>query len=201
MSVILPGFSVQLLVSLSAPIQSFPHFDGGGLVQVLVRVWCPSPHVLLHDENFDHGVYWPSIGAIMVVKNKDNRVGSLRKRVFLFTIKQYTRFSKKRFKCDTKGRNDPRRRTTFRQSKKKSEKFSFDEILVRASQQHRLDAWHYTQRHTLGGLWATEILVGSSTCKWNFSAKMNLADAVYEIIEEMNEIYFFWMAIKLLMGK
>ena len=30
---------------------------------------------------------------------------------------------------------------------------------------------------------------------------MNLADAVYEIIEEMNEIYFFWTAIKLLMGK
>ena len=123
MSVILPGFSVQLLVSLSAPIQSFPHVDGGGLVQVLVRVRCPSPHVLLHDEKLDHGVYWPLIGAIMIIKNKDNRVGSLRKRVFLFMIKQYTRFSKKRFKCDTKGRNDPRRRTTFRQSKKKSEKF------------------------------------------------------------------------------
>ena len=109
---------MQLSVSLSAPIQSFPHVDGGGLVQVLVRVRCPSPHVLLHDEKLDHGVYWPLIGAIMIIKNKDNRVGSLRKRVFLFMIKQYTRFSKKRFKCDTKGRNDPRRRTTFRQSEK-----------------------------------------------------------------------------------
>ena len=84
MSVILPEFSVQLLFSLSAPVQSFPHVDGGGLVQVLVRVWCPSPHVLLHDEYADHGVYWPSIDAIMVVKSKDNRVGSFKETCFSF---------------------------------------------------------------------------------------------------------------------
>ena len=32
-------------------------------------------------------------------------------------------FGKKIFNCDIKGRNDPRRRTTFRQSKNKFEKF------------------------------------------------------------------------------
>ena len=96
MSVILPRFSVQLLVSLSAPIQFFPHLDWGALVQVLVRVWCPSPHVLLHDENFDHGVYWPSIGAIMVFKSKDNRVGSFKKTCFSFYDKTiYEIFEKK----------------------------------------------------------------------------------------------------------
>ena len=96
MSINLPGFSVQLLVSLSAPIQSFPHFDGGGLVQVLVRVWCPSPHVLLHDENFDHCVYLPSVDPIMVVKSKDNRVGSFKKTCFSFSDKTtYEIFEKK----------------------------------------------------------------------------------------------------------
>ena len=87
---------MQLLVSLSAPIQSFPHLDGGDLVQVLVRVWCPSPHVLLHDENFDHCVYLPSVDPIMVVKSKDNRVGSFKKTCFSFSDKTtYEIFEKK----------------------------------------------------------------------------------------------------------
>ena len=30
-----------------------------------------------------------------------------------------------------------------------------------------------------------EILLFSSTCKWNLSAEMNLADAIYEIIDEV----------------
>ena len=30
---------------------------------------------------------------------------------------------------------------------------------------------------------------------------MNLADAIYGIIDEMSKIFLFWMAIKLLMGK
>jgi len=33
-------------------VQSFPPLDGGGLVQVLVYVFTPSPHVTLHSETF-----------------------------------------------------------------------------------------------------------------------------------------------------
>ena len=32
------------------PVQSFPPLDGGGLVQVLVCVCVPPPHVILHSE-------------------------------------------------------------------------------------------------------------------------------------------------------
>lgn len=31
-----------------SPLQSFPPFDGGGLVQVLVNICVPPPHVTLH---------------------------------------------------------------------------------------------------------------------------------------------------------
>ena len=34
-----------------SPLQSFPPLDGGGLVQVLVRVCFPPPHVTVHTED------------------------------------------------------------------------------------------------------------------------------------------------------
>ena len=48
-------------VSSAGPnsLQSFPPFDAGGLVQVRVRVFIPSPHVTLHSDS-DHSVYPPS---------------------------------------------------------------------------------------------------------------------------------------------
>ena len=41
-------------------LQSFPRLDGGGLVQVLVYVFTPPPHVLLHFDS-DQSVYPPLI--------------------------------------------------------------------------------------------------------------------------------------------
>ena len=38
---------MQATVSMAAPIQSSPPFDGGGLVQVRVRFRVPCPHVTL----------------------------------------------------------------------------------------------------------------------------------------------------------
>ena len=46
-------------------LQSFPPLDGGGLVQVLVSVCVPPPHVLLHLEA-DQSVYPPSVAIIKV---------------------------------------------------------------------------------------------------------------------------------------
>lgn len=49
-------------VVLAGPssLQSFPRLDGGGLVQVLVYVFTPPPHVLLHFDS-DQSVYPPLI--------------------------------------------------------------------------------------------------------------------------------------------
>ena len=49
----LPHFCLlQDTVFLAGPslLQSFPPSDGGGLVQVLVSVFFPPPHVTLHSE-------------------------------------------------------------------------------------------------------------------------------------------------------
>ena len=56
---------LHFCVFLAGPssLQSFPPFDGGGLVQVLVSVCVPPPHVLLHLEA-DHLVYPPSVARI-----------------------------------------------------------------------------------------------------------------------------------------
>ena len=39
-----------VFVAGPSPLQSFPPLDGGGLVQVLVSVCWPPPHVTLHLE-------------------------------------------------------------------------------------------------------------------------------------------------------
>ena len=54
--------SLHLTVFLAGPssLQSFPPLNGGGLVQVLVSVFFPSPHDTLHSDS-DHSVYPPSM--------------------------------------------------------------------------------------------------------------------------------------------
>ena len=54
-------FSLHGTVFSAGPssLQSFPPLDGGGLVQVLVSVFTPPPHVTLHFDS-DQSVYPPS---------------------------------------------------------------------------------------------------------------------------------------------
>ena len=52
-------------------LQSFPPLDGGGLVQVLVSVFTPPPHVTLHFDS-DQSVYPPS--TALMKKNDPNRM-------------------------------------------------------------------------------------------------------------------------------
>ena len=49
-------------------LQSFPPCCGAGLVQVLVLVITPPPHVALHSDSF-HSVYLPSIAKPPKRKN------------------------------------------------------------------------------------------------------------------------------------
>ena len=56
--------SLHGIVIKSGPssLQFFPPQDGEGLVQVLVSIFVPSPHVTLHSDS-DHSVYPPSIAT------------------------------------------------------------------------------------------------------------------------------------------
>ena len=54
------GFKLQGCCSYGFPTHINPPCDGVGLVQVLVLVSNPSPHVALHEEKDPHAAQFPS---------------------------------------------------------------------------------------------------------------------------------------------
>ena len=61
------GFVLHSRVCLSDPMQYFPPYPGGGLVQVRLRYCNPVPHVLEHLNHFPQGLHPPS--ALMKQKS------------------------------------------------------------------------------------------------------------------------------------
>lgn len=74
-----PGHCVflQVIVSVSFPIQLLPPCNGAGFEQILWRVVVPSPHVTEHALKWVHTLQWPST-------KKLSRMNKVKASYFLF---------------------------------------------------------------------------------------------------------------------
>ena len=74
---------LQLFASRLSPTQSAPPFDGGGLVQVLLRVIMPQPHFALHSLQSPKSLHLPSTAQEQMINTE---IGSKRDNVNLITF-------------------------------------------------------------------------------------------------------------------